>query len=223
MTNAHEVERFRLRQLLDMQTDMLAGVAHELNTPLNSIIGFAELLADRSVDVASKEHTEFTNHILAGGRHLAQLTKKLGDLTNLNAQRPWRAQPLNLQALLSDVASNLRMTFMRRRVELSCNVAQDLDVFYGDETGVKQIVYSMIWHAIAATPQGQHVQVFLQIDAKEGLRIEVRDPGAVSDESALGLELALLEQLVAPHGGSVSMNTQVTTGRSLCVVLPRES
>ena len=223
MSTSYDVERYRLRQLLDMQTELLAGVAHELNTPLNSIIGFAELLTDGRVDAAAKEHKEFLGHILAGGRQLAALTKKLGDLTHLHSQRSWRVQSVNLPGVLADISATLRMTLMRRRAELSIEVSPELELVYSDETGIKQLVYSLLWSAIRATPEGQRVHLRATPEGADTFRLEVEDPGLVIDELTLGYELSALQQAVNEHGGFAGSHTEAGKARKVYVVLPRGS
>ncbi len=217
---AHDAERYRLKQLLDMQTELLGGIAHELNTPLNSIIGFAELLADGRVDPTSKEHKEFLNHILTGGRQLASLTKRLGDLSNLHSQRAWRVQPIVLQTLLKDVYATLRMTLMRRRVEIALELSPELGVLNADEIAVKQVIYGLLWNAIRATPEGQRVQLRAQPEGADKLRIEVEDPGHAIDEGALSYEIAAIEAIVSTHGGTAGANAQAGKARTLFAILP---
>lgn len=207
MPSASDAECHRLRQLLEMQTELLAGVAHELNTPLNSIIGFSELLVDMRVDGASSEQTEFLNHILTGGRQLATLTRRLGDLTNLSSQRPWRVQPLNLETLLADVAATLRMALMRRRVALSLDVAPALSLAYGDEVGIKQVVYTLLWSAIRVTREGQGVVLRVTRESPEMVRLEATAPSASADTLARMNDVRVLEDMVRPHGGVAGLSS----------------
>ncbi len=217
--SAHASECHRLRQLLDMQTEVLAGIAHELNTPLNSIIGFAELLADGRAQSLSPEHKEFLKHILGGGRQLAALSKRLGDLTNLHSERPWRVQALNLQTLLADVCATLRMTLMRRRIEIDTQLSPALGLVYADEIAVKQLVYTLLWSAIQETAEGQQVSLLVTPEAPERFRIEVERPGPSVDEVALGHGVAALEEKVSAHGGFAGARVQADSVTRF-VVLP---
>jgi signal transduction histidine kinase len=67
--------------------EIVASMAHDLRSPLNSIIGFSSLLREHKVDPASPEHDEFLDHVLTSARELLQLINDLIDFSVVELAR----------------------------------------------------------------------------------------------------------------------------------------
>ena len=116
ITERKRLER-RMQEASRMKSEFLANMSHELRSPLNAIIGFAELMYRGKVGPVSPEHQEYLGDILASSRHLLQLINDVLDLAKVEAGKmefvPQRVDVERLAAEVRDVVP--RLAVQRRR------------------------------------------------------------------------------------------------------------
>lgn len=199
----------------------LAVLSHELRSPLNAILGWAQILLNDSTLNDGARRAAQT--IERNARTQAQLIGDLLDISRIIAGK------LNLEmtshelgALTEAVISAARPAVAQRRLELSYQLIEDADV-YGDSTRIQQIVTNLINNAIKFTEAGGRVEVKLRRDGQVA-ELTVADSGigmspelvqrvfdvfhqggsAQRRKGGLGLGLAIAKQLAEAHGGSLT-------------------
>jgi len=237
-----EIQNRRVREADRMKSEFLANMSHELRSPLNGIIGFAELLFDGKLGPVSPEHKEFLGDILNSGRHLLQLINDVLDLAKVEAGRlEFRPEPIDLEKLVHEVTEVLGAVAAGKRIRLETQVAS-LGQVRVDPSKLKQVLYNYLSNALKFTPEEGRVIVRVKPEGADRFRLEVEDTGigigpedigrlfvefqrpessvAQKDQGA-GLGLALTKRLVEAQGGRVGVESTPGKGSVFHAVLPR--
>lgn len=139
-------ESMRTSQLAALG-ELAAGVAHEINNPMNAIINYAQLLLDQGLD---GENAEFARRIIDGGERVAEIVRNLLTFARKPQENP---QSICLMDVLQSV---IRLTEVRIRHEgilLDVNVADDLPLVRGHYQQLQQILMNLITNACHALNQ----------------------------------------------------------------------
>lgn len=208
-------------------------VAHELKTPLTSVKGLAQLLAQ--FDLSPPERNRVARMVVSETSRLAFMVDSLLDLERLRLRNFERdALPLDFSALCATRAEYLRAGTQR---ELQLNVETGLPVL-GDQALLERVLENLVSNAFKFSPEGTPVQIDLRTEAAFAvLEIKDRGPGIPLEERArifgrfargstqglapgLGLGLALVSEVVAWHRGTVEADEGPDGGSVFRVRLP---
>jgi PAS domain S-box-containing protein len=193
------------------KSDFLSSMSHELRSPLNAILGFAQLLQSASPPPTDSQ-TKSIDQILKAGWHLLKLINEILDLSRIESGQMSLSKELvslsdimvECQAMMEPQAQQrgIRMTFPRFDIPLYVNA---------DMTRLKQIVINLLTNAIKYNKEKGTVVVDCAMNAPDRIRISVRDTGA-------GLPPEKLAQLFQPFNRLGQEASSVTgTGIGLVV------
>lgn len=225
----------------DAKSRFLATVSHELRSPLNGVIGLAQLTLDTPLTPDQRDQLE---KIAQGGQLLLRLINDLLDLAKIEADKmDYEQLPLDLQALLDDIALSLPPQqpgdLVRRVVTLDPNLPRQLR---GDRLRLRQIAVNLLSNALKFTSAGTVTLALrrdgpghwvLQVaDTGPGIAPEVQQrlfqPFSQADSSTTrrfggtGLGLAIARQLAQGMGGDLTLDSQPGQGSSFTLRLPLE-
>ena len=221
-----------------VKAEFLAALAHDLRSPLNTIVGFSSLLRDRQVDPASPEHDEFLDLVLTSARQLQQLINDFLDLSALDDHTiEFFPESIDLNRTANEVFAALSAVAAAKNVAVNVAIASDASAVLLDRTRLKQILHAYLSNAIAASPAGGSVDVRSIADANDCIRIEVGCRGENLSESDAAqlfdplrpsrtrsrawLGLALTKGLVEAQGGHVGAVCTPGQGSVLYAVFPK--
>jgi PAS domain S-box-containing protein len=230
-----------LDQATRFKSQFLANQAHELRTPINAVVGFAELLRDEIFGGLNEKQKEYVAEILAGGRHLTTLINNVMDLSRIEAGGLTLSPAcVDLVIPLSEAMALLKPDAQRRRIALRAVAIPGVTEVYADADRLRQIFVNLLSNAVRFTPDGGTVEVQTQPEA-EWVHVRVRDTGigiALADQARIfqpfqqaalaldasrrgtGLGLAIAKTLVELHGGSLSLQSEPGKGSTFTVRLP---
>jgi cell cycle sensor histidine kinase DivJ len=220
----------------------LANVSHELRTPLNAIIGFAEMLSNDELAPANPEkRKEYAQIIETSGQHLLSVVNSILDVSKIEAGAFELApEAFSLPALADSCCDMILLRAEREGITILRSYAQGLEEIVADKRSCKQILINLISNAVKFTPKGGCVGVDI-IPEGNSLKIVVADTGigiAPRDLSQLGepffqasanydrhfegtgLGLSVVRGLVGLHGGTISVESALGEGTTICVRLP---
>lgn len=137
------------------KTQFLANISHEFRTPLNTILGYAQLF--RQHQNLTETQQQGVDIILRSGEHLLAIINDLLDLSAIEAgQITLTKQPFTLPSVLHEIVVSLQAQTDAKGLILRCEIAPDLPaVVSGDETRLCQILLNLLSNAIKFTEQGQ--------------------------------------------------------------------
>jgi two-component system phosphate regulon sensor histidine kinase PhoR len=228
----------RTRQLEEMRRDFVANVSHELKTPLTTVLGFGEAIAED--DGVPSGPRGFANRIVVNSRRMQALVDDLLDLSRIESGA-WKpdAVPVDLAAVTLDVWETFDPLPGAQDVDLVLDIPSDC-VVRADPDALRQILRNLLDNALRYAPAGTSVTV--SAGAENGLvRIAIADEGpgiptahrervferfyridaARSREAGgTGLGLSIVKHTVAAHGGEVGIDSEVGAGTRVWFTLP---
>jgi signal transduction histidine kinase len=217
----------RLAVLDSARKEFIANASHELRTPIFSLSGFIELLADE--DPEPEARAEFVAEMRAQVDRLTKLTVDLLDLSKLDADAlQVRRERVELAAVARRVVAEFGPIADRRRAEISIEEGAEAAAS-ADPERVAQIMRILIDNALTHTPEGTAIKVGIQTASDNGsASLVVTDDGPgieprarervferfyTGDEvSGSGLGLAIGRELALRMGGSLAL--RVRRGRT---------
>jgi signal transduction histidine kinase len=222
------------------KSDFLASVSHEVRTPLNSILGFSELLLDGG-DGDPGRRASYLRNIHQSGLRLLALINDLLDVAKVEAgQMELRLTTIDLPATIAAALSTMEPLADQDGVDLVADVPGPL-ALEADDDKVQQMLFNLLANAIRFTPRGGRVTVRAWPDG-ERVVICVEDTGigiAKDDQERIfeefqqldagrgrrrpgtGLGLTLTRRLVELHGGRIRVESEPGAGSRFFVELPR--
>jgi two-component system OmpR family sensor kinase len=208
----------------------VADASHELRTPLTAIRGFAELHRQGAV-VGDEKTKELVGRIEKESVRMSSLVEDLLLLARLDQSRELAEDPVDLNALLTEVVASAKAAGPNHLIELSLPSAE---VFIlGDSQRVHQVVANLLANASTHTPNGSQIKVVLEQGVSETI-ISVSDNGpglsegdqeriferffradpsrARNSGEGSGLGLSIVDAVMNAHGGYVSVQSKLGEG-----------
>jgi signal transduction histidine kinase len=216
----------------------LAAVSHELRSPLNAILGFADVLMAEVDGPLTPEAREEVEQILGSGRHLLELINDILELSALESgQLKLSRARFDLAALAAEVVREAVGLVGSRPVAVWMEDGPPVHV-YADAKRVRQVLTNLVGNAIKFTQAGE-VVVEVSLEGRYA-RVNVRDtgPGISAQQRGLlfqeykqtneerarrrgtGLGLAISRRLVLMHGGTIQVESELGRGSTFKVLLP---
>lgn len=211
-----------IRRLEAVRRDFVANVSHELKTPLTSISGYAETLAEGGVDAATAKR--FLGTIVTNAQRMQRLVDDLLDLSRIEAGR-WQPNPQQMQ--LEQVATECWGMFRERaaakRVGFVTAIQPDAAQLMVDPDAIRHILQNLMDNALRYVPEGGTITC-RSVLADGGTVVSIEDngsgipgdhlpriferfyrvdPSRSRDEGGTGLGLAIVKHMVEAHGGRV--------------------
>lgn len=237
LTNARAVaEKANLAK-----SDFLSNMSHELRSPLNAILGFAQLM-ESDVTPQTAMQKESTGQILQAGWYLLDLINEILDLALIESGKLMLSiEPMSIDDVLMDCRSMIEPQAQQRGVTLTyCHFKNPVFVS-ADRTRVKQIVLNLLSNAIKYNHTGGTVTVDCDLSDAEQVRISIRDSGPGlsaeqqgqlfqpfnrlgqenSGEEGTGIGLVMTKRLVELMGGVIGVHSEVGSGSEFWVKLNR--
>jgi PAS domain S-box-containing protein len=237
-----EEERKRAEMLAELdraKTAFFSNVSHEFRTPLTLMLGPLEgLLAKK--DSLSPDEQEQLNLAYRNSLRLLKLVNSLLDFSRIEAGRvkAWYT-PVDLAAVTADLASTFRSALEAAALELVIDCPLLSEPVYVDREMWEKIVLNLLSNAFKFTFQGR---VIVRVEVKDRLAVfSVSDTGTGIPEAELprlferfhriegsrgrtyegtGIGLALVQELVKLHGGTISADSRVNQGTTFTVSIP---
>jgi len=211
-----------------VKDEFLATLSHELRNPLNVILGYSEVLL-RNDEVQQSAFLKRAVEILRRNAEAqSQLVSDLLDLSRLHTGKfSLNREAVSLTTTVHNAVETVRTEAAAKNIEISFNASDEVLFVDADPLRLEQVVWNLLNNAVKFTPTGGRVNVDLSRAEDEALVI-VKDTGEGIDpefaphlfemfrqadatssrrHGGMGIGLALVQQLVALHNGSVAMES----------------
>ena len=209
---------------------LAAGVAHELNNPLNNIYLSAQVLAKESGEDCKPGVTEAVSDILG---QTVRVKRIVGDLLEFARGREPRLQPVHLAELIGHVYKKLTVDSARVRFTLAVD-PPDV-VFMADPEQMEQVFINLFTNAIEAMPAGGDLAALVRTsgdavtitvsDSGKGVPKEsldkVFEPFFTTKDKGTGLGLAIVFNIIKKHYGEINVTSIEGKGTVFTITMPR--
>lgn len=225
-----------------LKSDFVANVSYQLRTPLNTITGFAEILAEQYFGKLNEQQLEYTTTIKSESEKLSRLINDVLDLATLEAGRmTLDRQSVSVAALLNDAKQMTAEWARQQSLEILIECPSDIGFFDVDEQRIRQVLFNLISNAIKYTPAGGHIAlaafkqdpwiVLSVLDTGVGIPEEDRERVFGKFEKSnrhlrqggAGLGLSLVQSFVELHGGRVEIFSDEKEGTRISCFLPQKA
>lgn len=210
---------------------LAAGIAHQLNTPLGSILLSAQMLEDT---VKNEDESEDIHRIIRQTEQCRGIIKGL-----LNFARPTGSErgSMNLAEAITETAYLMEKNLKVANIELE--ITEDIDSFvFGNRNELEQVFFNLLANAIDSMPGGGRIEVQMMDGGPGEVLVEFRDTGeGIPRENqdrvflpffttkdygkGTGLGLSIVARIVHEHGGRIELDSQPGTGSRFRLWLPR--
>lgn len=220
-----------------LKTQFMANMSYELRTPLTTLSGFAEILAEEYYGTLNPRQKDYARNMAETARQLVMLIDDISDLVTLEAgQMVLSRSTFDVHAALAAVLGLTREMVRRKGLTINFDCPPETGAMVGDEARVKQVLYNLLSNAIKYTPENGQIIVAAMRDGDE-LVFTVADtgigiPDALQEglfdrfnregpgDSGAGIGLALVKRFVELHGGSVELVSVSGQGTTVTVRYP---
>jgi PAS domain S-box-containing protein len=220
----------KAEQLAQLGT-LASGIAHEIGTPMNIILGRAESLARKTVEEPTKKG------LLTIVSQVDRVTKLIHQLLNVARRSPFQPRPMDLKKVLCDVLDLMEERSREAQVEVKTLWAEKEEFFIkGDPDYLNQVFLNLCVNAIQAMPQGGRLCLGLRVSGNQ-LQATVGDTGEGISEEHLanifdpffstkpkgegnGLGLMMSQSIIQEHGGTISVKSALGQGTTFTITLP---
>ena len=244
-------DRFRIESALrernealeasdNLKSEFVKRISYELRTPLNTILGFAELMKQRRPGPLTERQDEYVDAILQSSNSLRDLINDILDLSQIESgTMRLELQRVELRTLLTGTAEHVREWATKLNVNLVVECDEDAGFFTADARRLRQIIFNMLSNAFKYTPEGGTITLGGEIRDDE-VRISVADTGSgiapdimptaferfsakggAIARAGAGLGLALVNRFVELHNGWVELQSEIGEGTRVTCHLPR--
>ena len=233
MANVLEDTIGELQEAVRSREDFIAAFAHELKTPLTSIIGYADLLRSRKLD--EEKHFLCSNYIYTEGKRLESMSFRLLDIIVTKREK------IELQPISVEVLFQYLKDMFAENVEQRLEVSFDPGTIYAEANLLKSVLLNLVDNACKASAEGAAVEISGK-SLDNGYSFQVRDYGVGIPEEELkkvteafymvdksrsrkeggaGIGMALCQKIIQLHNGTMVVDSRLGEGTVIKITFPR--
>jgi signal transduction histidine kinase len=196
------------------KSDFLSGMSHELRSPLNAILGFAQLM-DTATPPPSDLQKESITQILQAGWHLLKLINEILDLSVVESGKvSLSLEPVSLPEVLLECQTMMEAQAQQRGIVMTFPQFKEPSFVWADQTRLKQIVINLLSNAIKYNRANGQVTVDYTVVSTECIRISFKDTGA-------GLSAEKIAQLFQPFN-RLGQEAGIVAGTGIGLVVTKQ-
>ena len=225
---------YMTEQLLKNQEEFMGSLAHEMKTPLTSIIGYADLM--RMENLSEDEQKEACQYIYSEGKRLQNLSSKLMNLLVLKNQQ-FQMKKQNLMPMIHEVVTSVSYRLKEQDVFVNLNLKPVICKVEPDL--LKSLILNLIDNALKSMEQGGVLSIEDKV-TQEGAKIYISDNGCgmpkeeiskiteafyrvdksrSRKQGGVGLGLALCKEIVRIHKGDMEFISQPGKGTTVIITI----
>jgi two-component system OmpR family sensor kinase len=230
-----------LRKADALRRELIAGVSHDLRTPLATLQGYVETLLMRDNALSPEERRQYLEIAIRHCVHLSRLVAGLFDLAKLEARETAVVrEPFNISELVQDAVQKYGLAGRERGVLLRTNAGENIPFVFADIALIGRVLDNLVENAIRHTPKGGAVDVDLAA-GNDVVAVTVSDTGTgiaadelphifdrfyrggtrrMDEDGHAGLGLAIVKKILELHGSTVDVRSVSGKGAAFAFSLP---
>jgi len=225
-----------------LKSEFVANVSYELRTPLNTIIGFAEVLNGDMFGPLNERQSDYLSGILEASETLLELINDILDLATIEAgYMALDRNQFDIHTMMAGVFALNRERARVKEQKLVLNCPPDIGNMFADERRLKQVLFNLTSNAIKFTPEQGVISlgakrdggdvIISVVDTGVGIHADQHDrvlekfergnrPRGRQSGVGAGLGLSLVKSFVELHGGDVELTSAPNEGTAIICRLP---
>ena len=246
VSDSHRVEQF-LRERNEaletadrLKSEFIANVSYELRTPLNTIVGFSEILTGEYFGTLNDRQTEYGKGIYESSQRLLSLINDILDLATIESgHMSLELETVDVHAVLESVLGLTRERVLRKSLKLDFDCPENIGLIRADERRLKQAMFNILSNSVKFTPEEGEITVsarrvednIIVTFTDTGIGIPPEDHARIFDRfergdqpedrrSGVGLGLSLVQSFINLHGGDVELESAPGVGTKVVCRLP---
>ena len=238
-----EVQNHKLIEVLQLKSEFLATISHELRTPMNAIIGFSQLLLRPKCGTISKPQKDMVERILNNGKNLLMLLNEVLDYSKLQAGKlDLKPEVFDIAKLVTTTVAQMQYEADAKKLPVKVDISLQNPILYNDSLRVGQILGKLLSNAIKFTHNGS-IQVKITDYSENTVELAVEDTGiGISPDNiqnvfepfrqlsqgtsrkfeGTGLGLSTVKALVNMMNGQIHVESELGKGTLFHIKLPRQ-
>ncbi|MHC4395330.1 MAG: sensor histidine kinase [Planctomycetota bacterium] len=222
--------------------EFLANISHEFRTPLNAILGFAEILREKPGILKKAKAQRYAENIITGGQRLLNMINDLLDMAKTEAGKMrLYIEKTSVSELCKGLVASYSAVTKKKKIKVKLLIAEDIPILSTDAGKVQQILYNFLSNAVNFTPQHGRIEVRAVMLDEKMVRLSVSDTGCgivESDKEKIfekfrqadgsitresggsGLGLAISKELATILAGSIGMDSEPGKGSTFWLEIP---
>ncbi len=222
--------------------EFLANISHDFRTPLNAILGFAEILKEKPGLLKKDKGQRYAENIISSGKRLLTMINDLLDLAKTEAGKmKLHIEKTAIPELVKGVVASFSLLTKNKKIKVKVILDENIPVLETDPGKVQQILYNFLSNAVKFTLEHGRIEIRSEMTDEKTLRLAVSDTGsgiAEADREKIfekfrqadgsitrqstgsGLGLAISRELAAMLAGSIGMESQLGKGSTFWLEIP---
>jgi signal transduction histidine kinase len=222
--------------------EFLANISHEFRTPLNAILGFAQVLREKPDILKKDKARRYAENIITSGNRLLNMINDLLDLAKTRAGKmELHIEKTSVRQLCKGAAASFSLLTKKKKIKVKLLADDNIPLLMTDAGKVQQILYNFLSNAVKFTPQRGRIEIRAEMADEKMVRIAVTDTGcgiAESDREKIfekfrqadgsitrestgsGLGLTISRELAAMLAGSIGLESELDTGSTFWLDIP---
>jgi len=221
--SARNIELFKANKI---KGEFLANISHEFRTPLNAILGFAQVLRDKPLLLKKEKAQRYAENIITSGNNLLNMINDLLELAKTQAGKmELHIGEASVADLLENLLSQFSLLTKKKKIKVKLIVQPDLPIVVTDVGKVQQILYNFLSNAAKFTPARGRIEIEAQFPSPGArdtgpesrmIRISVTDTGCGVAESD---REKIFEKFSQVDGSLTRESTGSGLGLAICTEL----
>jgi PAS domain S-box-containing protein len=239
VTVVHDITA--LKKMDQIKSEFVSMVAHEIKSPMNSVLALVKVIQDRLAGEVTEKQQELLGRISEKIKGLSDLAAELLDLSRIESGLiTLEKEKLQLSSLLTEQVAFHQTRAQGKNIHLSLESVLELPPILANKRAIEEIFANLLTNAIKYTPEGGTVSVSASSD-KDYVHVAVKDTGfgiskenlariferfyRVKDDktrmiSGTGLGLAIVKSITEAHNGRIEAESEPDRGSTFHVFLP---
>lgn len=234
------VELYKANKL---KSEFLANMSHEFRTPLNAILGFAQVLREKPGLLKKEKGQRYAENIITSGNRLLTMINDLLDLAKAQAGKmELHIEQASVSQICESLVSSFSLLAARKKIRVGMEVGPEVPLIVTDAGKVQQVLYNFLSNAVKFTPAKGTIDIRAYMLDDRMVRIAVRDTGCGVPETdrdkifdkfrqggdgsltretpGTGLGLSISKELAVMLAGTVGFESEVGVGSTFWLDIP---
>lgn len=232
----------RQRRLADVKNEFISNITHELKTPIATVSVAIEALRSFSASLNPQKTKEYLDISANELQRLSLLVDKVLKLSMFEKKEiELRYEPLNMQSLVEEVTSSMRLQFEKKKANVQVHAEGDT-CLQGDRLHLVSVLFNLLDNALKYSNDYPEITIRMK-DSGPHLQLVVADNGIgiaqeyhrrifdkffrvphgnVHNAKGYGLGLSYVSHVVQKHGGTIEVSSEEGAGSRFTIILPRQ-